>query len=239
MRYAMMFLTLTLFTACGQEEIDDRSRYCGEGTTLQDGLCRTEAAEEEEVVPTPEDCGPFTVRDEQGNEHEVPSYLDFTLNPDSPAGVIGNGLQTVISINATAHCGDIFLDRILFQTTTDGDDIGWMDEAQHAVSAILYTQDGTPVFHGYGEGHEHEPESSVTGLYWNHLFRNPILIRHDETFTFSLGVTFGDPVIPPGTFDFRLYPRYSWFGLDNPDAYPLVMQNESVQGHILSYASDS
>lgn len=163
--------------------------------------------------------------------------LEFSLNPNSPKGAIGDGLQTVIIVDATAKCMDIELKRIMFQTTTDGDDIGWMTEARNVVSGISYKVDGTPVFASYGPGSALQTSSSVTGLYWDYEFNKSILIKKDQTFTFSLAVTFGETVTPPGTFDFRLYPRYTWYKAGDPSSYPEEFNTtNSVQGNILSYA---
>jgi len=182
-----------------------------------------------------QDCGPFLVNEEWGDSYEVERYLEFTLNPESPSGVIGSGLQTVIIVDATALCGDVILEKVLFQTTTDGDDIEWMSHVSSVVSAVLYEYEGIPVAHTYGPGSADFPDSSVTGLYWDHEFAQRILIKKGETFTFSLAVTYGDPVVPPGTFEFNLYSRYSWYGSDDPTTYPVQMSNESVEGYELSY----
>lgn len=178
---------------------------------------------------------PFTVTDEEGSEYEVRSFLDFQLSADSSSGAIGDGNQQVIKVDATALCGDIVFEKTLFQTTTDGDDIGWMQHVPEVVSGVSYEWDGVHVFHGYGYAHSEAPESSVTGLYWDHEFVQPILIEEGETFTFWLSVTFGGPVQPEGTFDFRLYPRHVWYGEDDPSAYPSVNTTQDVDGNVLSY----
>lgn len=189
---------------------------------------------------TPEnDCssGPYIVIDEEGNEYEVPSMLDFQINAASASGAIGDGFQQVLMVDATACGGNIVFEKTLFQTTTDCDDVGWMQHVPEVVSGVSYEWRGVHVMHGYGYAHAEAPESSVTGLYWDHEFAQDIIIEAGETFSFWLSVTFGGPVQPEGTFDFRLYPRHVWYGEDDPGAYPAVNATQDVDGNLLSYDS--
>lgn len=192
----------------------------------------TDSAETDEPV---DPCNNPVVHDLYGVEYEVPALLHFELNRNSPQGVVGSGLREVLRIDATALCGDVMLKRTLLQTTTDGDDIGWMEEARHGASAVSYVYRRQATIESYDGEIDHVPYSSVTALYWDHEFGNYILVPEGETFTFSLYVTFGGEVIPPGTFSFNLTNNTSWFGIDDPEAYPQDIDSEWVLGHELSF----
>lgn len=195
---------------------------------------------DEEVAEEPiEDCLPntaFVVYDEEGDAHTVPAYLEFRLNSGSRSGTVSDGYEHVLTVDATAHCATVVLEHVLLITSTDGDDIGWLAAVLAAMSGISYEWDRMAVFSGYGRDHAEPPDSSMTAVMWDHEFVMPITIPRNETFSFTLGVEFGDGVEPTDTFSFRLYPRYTWYGEGDPSAYPDPVVSTDVDGHELTYA---
>lgn len=207
-------------------------------TEVETTSATDDTASETETEEPVDDCLPnteFVIQDNEGNTFAVPRYLEFTINENSRSGAIGDGYQETITINATAHCGEIALEKVLLMTTTDGDDIPWLAHVPEVMSGVSYEWDGMHVFHGYGEAHAEDPESSVTAIYWDHEFVVPIIIPRDETFSFTLGLEFGGDVTPTDGFSFRLYPRHTWYGTDDPSAYPDPISSNDVDGNELFY----
>lgn len=181
-------------------------------------------------------CDSFTILDGSGVEHEVTGNLEFNLSPDSPSGTIDSGLQTVLSVDVTAHCDDMVLERILFQTVSEwGGGMSWMWHLQDVVTGVSYLKDDTLTFHGYGPDHAELPYSSVTGMYWDHAFAEPIVIPEGETKTISLQITLDDLRLPFGTIEFNLYSRANFYGMSDPDAYPQDISFGGVVGNPLTY----
>jgi hypothetical protein len=183
-----------------------------------------------------DDCNePFEVYDAVGEVHEVGSYLKFALNEDSPKGPILPGMRSVLVVDATAKCGDVMLEEVLFQALDDGDDHEWMTEVALGYSGVAYDDNGTPVFHSYDGSYDGIPRVTSTALYWEHQFEQRIVIQEGEVFSFALNVLFGDTVTPPGKFSFSLNSRSAWFGLDDPESYPVELFGDEVQGNELYY----
>lgn len=188
-----------------------------------------------------EDCSSRTIRYaglDSIEEMEVSAgYLEFSLNVDSPSGEVDSGLQEVLRIDATAHCGDIVLEQIHFQTATDIFGAGWFDRlADHdngVVSGITYEYQGVYFFHGYGPAHASVPEQGIDNVFWDHTFDQGIRILSGETFTFSLRVSFEDA--SEESVQFRLLQYSNWYGVDDPSAYPDNVISDIITGNELIF----
>ncbi len=243
-----MSLLITLF-ACSDYNLIERDPAFNNAVAIEEtevDITETETTNETEATPETETedsnlddgCLPnsvFLIQDSEGSVYTVPSYLDFSLNASSRIGAIDEGMQDVITIDSRARCGDVILEKVLLMTTTDGDDIVWLSHVPEVMSGISYEWENTHVFHGYGEAHAEDPRSSVTAVYWDHEFDAPIVIPRNKTFSFTLEVEFGGDVTPLDNFHFRLYPRYTWHGTDDPSSYPDPIVSEDVDGNELTY----
>lgn len=219
--FRMFFLQAILFVvACVEDSGEDRTPELTVATASnEDG------------------CGPYDVMSAMGNVEEVPSYLLFWLDPHSPVGRIDKGLQKVLSVNATALCGDIVLESVLPLLPKDVEGDTWADGIVDVESGVEYILDGKLVFESYAPGSDRNSDlyNDYEGLFWIHKFGEPILILEGETFNFSLWIEFGVLVTPEDDFALELDPRTTWYGADEPDEYPEGEQNAQVKGFPLYY----
>lgn len=180
-------------------------------------------------------CGPYTIKT-SGSTTSVPRYLEFRLNSNSLSGTVTSGMQKVIAIDATAHCGDIQLDKVLFQAISESaGSMAWIQHLVKVNTGISYTQNGVQTLHSYGPNAQSQPENSMTAVYWNHTFAQKIIVKDGETFTFSLSIPLDDMHLPLGTIQFNLYGRATWKGLDHPDEYPADILFDTITGNPITY----
>lgn len=176
-------------------------------------------------------CSPFTVIDSQGTHIQVDSYLKFSLNPDSPTGQISYGDQTVFILDSSAQCEDIAISSIYFRMVGNSgpDDCNeWLKYVPNEITITHYnSQDCALINSGCN--------TNQTELYWQCIFTDEqVVVTKDQILTMHVTVDITDLLVSGSPFRFDAVPFYSWYEINDPDAYPNKMVADVVFGHTLN-----
>ncbi len=183
-----------------------------------------------------EACGPYVIEGSDHVMYTVTSMLYFTLNPATASGPV-SGSVDVITVDATALCGDIVLTDVNFYFSgSDTAGTEWINQINNVVSGISYDYDGHGTFEGFGAYSTRSVTYSNTAgpqrAMWPVTFTEPIIIPKDTTFTFSLSIQIGGTDgLQPAADDFffaRLTTPASWYGTDNPSLYPAATVQDGI-----------
>lgn len=181
----------------------------------------------------------FLVEGDDHNEYAVTTMLELSLNPGSPSGSIPEGSAHVITVDATAVCGDVVMTGVYFYFSgTDYAETEWISEINNVVSGVSYDYDGHGTFEGFG-AYSTRPVSyynteGPSRAVWPVTFTEPIVIPEGTTFTFSLSIRMGgEDGLQPSSEDFFyaiLMNYVSWYGTDDPSLYPETSLMTGVGG---------
>lgn len=194
------------------------------------------------ATPDTHPCDNLQVADLEGNLFSVPALLRAELHDLSPEGSVGDGLQDLFLVSLTAPCGNITLQEL----TLSLDGLETTSEADKFIapeSEVRFSNNGLLETIQYGEGfNQQAEESTIVGVHvvWNVWFDTPTTVYVGEGLNFYLSMTFGpnggaEPN-PIDAFHVVLTSAQSWYGVDDPEAYPDPVIGDMVMGHTLTYS---
>lgn len=184
-------------------------------------------------------CDDIVLTDADGDQYEVGSYLTFELDSPYEEVTTSHDFPNVLVVATTARCGDVVLEAAnFFMAGEDRNGSGWLDRINETASVIMYGDEDQMVRDEWF-GRPYCGEQTLVGvtehgLWWPLEFSEPALIEEGQTIYLTLAVWFWDEsgFVPASEdrFQAELDGRASWYGLDDPAAYPDELLVDRVVG---------